>query len=158
MFGAVPCDLPDDVVRSQFGCASVIPRINYDTATSTPVGQSAPCRGCFVPASDAGYTGSTDPRTHILACRARCPTLTAELVVARCAITAPGPRTAPRSRNVDATINQDRAHDAAQGGRSTHPGRGALRNRRHQRQYPEDPRCGDPRAGLEVSELRRAEG
>jgi hypothetical protein len=23
---------------------------------------------------------------------------------------------------------------------------------------PEDPRCGDPRAGLEVSELRRAEG
>ena len=60
--------------------------------------------------------------------------------------------------NVDATINQDRAHDAAQGGRSTHPGRGALRNRRHQRQHPEGPRCGDPRAGLEVSELRRAEG
>src|SRR6478672_8528880 len=97
MFGAVPCDLPDDVVRSQFGCASVIPRINYDTATSTPVGQNAPRRLCFVPASDAGYTGSTDPRTHILACRARCPTLTAELVVARCAITAPGPRNAPRS-------------------------------------------------------------
>src|SRR6478609_6608815 len=42
MFGAVPCDLPDDVVRSQFGCASVIPRINYDTTTSTPVGQNAP--------------------------------------------------------------------------------------------------------------------
>ena len=41
----------------------------------------------------------------------------------------------------------DRADDAAQGGRSTHPGRGALRNRRHQRQHPEDPRCGDPRAG-----------
>jgi hypothetical protein len=93
MFRAVPCDLPDDVVRPQFGCASMLRRINRDPATSTPVGQNAPCRLCFVPAGDAGYAGSTHPRTQTLACRARCPTPTAEIVVARCAITAPGPGT-----------------------------------------------------------------
>jgi hypothetical protein len=83
--------------RPQFGCASMLPRINCATAISTPVGQNAPCRLCFEPASDPGYAGSTDPRTQTLAWRARCPAPTAELVVARCAITAPGPRSAPRS-------------------------------------------------------------
>jgi hypothetical protein len=34
--GGTGCDLPDDVVRSQFGCASMLPRINGDTATSMP--------------------------------------------------------------------------------------------------------------------------
>ena len=49
MFRAVPFDLPDDTVRSQFRCASMLPRINCDTAAFSTSVRTRPvdCASCL---------------------------------------------------------------------------------------------------------------
>ena len=59
--------------------------------------------------------------------------------------------------NVDAAINQIAQTTLRKVVGQPHPGRGALRNRRDQRQRPEDPRRGHPRMGC-GSEPGRTQG
>jgi hypothetical protein len=63
MLRAVPCDLPDDILRSQFGCASILPRIRCDTAASIPSARTRQRQRCR-------SRGGTDPGTQTWASRA----------------------------------------------------------------------------------------